>query len=374
MTVRERELHKVVWSAASAHRLEEVEERLASLSVRGLAPPFVPFSPRNRSDPASVMPGARSVLVFAVPYGHRHPSGGVGASPRGAISRSAWGEDYHPVVQQVIERLLPGIVGASTARRAYIQVDTGPLEERAWARRAGLGWLGQNTCIAVPPHGSWVFLGLAVVDEEVKAPAHSRGGSTHCLECGRCVEACPTGALMAPYSMNPQRCLSFISQRRGFLPQALRRALGDRLYGCDSCQEACPVNEDAARGLKAFAPEDMDVGVDPYWILGMDEREFQLTWGGKSSGWRGRRTLQRNALIVCGNCGDESDVELIAPHFDDRRPVIREHALWAVREILRRSESRLPRRLQECVYRLARTDDWLQVRFSARQLLKRTAG
>lgn len=361
------DLDRLMWAVMPAEPIPGVAERTRWRRCLGWGPPFVPHRAEERADPSAVLPEARSVLAVAVPYWHPRRLGG---QHRAVVSRSTWGRDYHEVLPPLIHRLLVQLTGQDAASRAHIQVDSGPLEERAVAARAGLGYQGANGSIFVPPYGSWVFLGAAVTD--VDLPIRVNPGiselSRECSGCEECVTACPTNALFAPNRVNPHRCLSYLTQKRGFFPVAMRRAMGRRLYGCDTCQEACFENTDPNGGLEAFMPDEVDRDPDLTELLGMSDREFGEVWGSKAAGWRGRRTLQRNALIVLGNTGDERDLPLLRKGLDDPSPVIRGHAAWAAGEILQRDDSSS----QVIVARLrtlAGGDDNERVRSEARHAL-----
>ncbi len=333
----------------------------------GWGPPFVPFSSEERYDPGTVLDGARSVLIVAVPYWHPMTRQG-----RAVTSRSSWGADYHDVVRGLVRDVLDRLVGKEAALRAHIQADSGPLEERALAVASGLGYLGCNGSVFVPPFGSWVFLGAAITDVPI-SPNVGRwkpGSRSGCLRCSACVSACPTGALFAPHRINPHRCLSYLTQKRGFLAVSLRRAFKGRLFGCDNCQEACPANAGAERGLVAFAPDELDRNCDPLSILQMTPSEFDGTWGAKSAGWRGRRTLRRNAILALANWDDKDMVMSLGQHLWDPSPIIRGHVAWALGEIAARIGERLPRQLSLGLADLSACDTDPRVRFEALRALE----
>ncbi len=327
---------KVKWATAPAKPATKAEERLRWRKFLNLYPPFVPYPPRQRTHPREVMPDAESVVVAAIPYWHsREPEDHL-LPQKYSISRSAWGADYHDVGVQIMGRLLEQLIGDEAAERAYVQVDAGPLEERAFALLTGLGYLGANGSIFVPPYGSWVFLGICLTDVRVKTDrtAHptKHGDTKCCCECGRCIQACPTGALEAPYRINWRRCLSYLTQDKGFLPPTLRISMGKRIFGCDACQLACPVNQDPEGGLNVFAPTEED-NPDLLELVSMSDETFEEIYKKKSFSWRGRRTLQRNALIALGNTADSSIIADLVSCLDDARPVIRGHAIWTISQI-----------------------------------------
>ncbi len=362
-----KDFDRVRWTVMSADPLVSARERFRWRQRLGWGPPFVPYSAEQRYDPGAVLDGARSVLTVAVPYWHPMKRQG-----QAVTSRSSWGADYHDVVQGLVRDVLDRLVGKEAASRAHIQADSGPLEERALAVESGLGYLGSNGSIFVPPFGSWVFLGAAVTDVPINpSTGHSQStADSGCLQCSKCVNACPTGALFAPHRINHHRCLSYLTQRRGFLAVSLRRSFQGRLFGCDNCQEACPANGEAERGVVAFAPDELDRNCDPLSILQMSQSEFDVTWGAKSAGWRGRRTLRRIAILALANTDERELVTLLAQHLCDPSPIIRGHIAWAMSEIATRVGERLPRDLRGRLADLFACDDDPRVRFEAQRALE----
>lgn len=357
----------VKWAVTSAEPLLRAAERFQWRRRMGWGPPFVPYGRQQRYDPGSVLDGAQSVLTVAVPYWH--PAGRRGPA---VTSRSSWGQDYHDVVPAVVRRVLTCVAGEEAAARAHVQSDSGPLEERALALRAGLGYLGYNGSVYVPPYGSWVFLGVAVTDAVIGATGSLKqiqDPPASCLTCSRCVRACPTGALFAPYRINPHRCLSYLTQKRGFLAVSLRRAFQGRLFGCDCCQEVCPANAGVEKGVSAFAPDDLDLRPDPLSLLQMSEAEFRATWEAKTAGWRGRRTLRRNAIIALANTGGTEHIWALADQLRDASPIVRGHAAWAVGEIVARAGEILPPELRITLKDMSVCDEDPRVRVEAKRAI-----
>lgn len=250
--------------------------------------------------------------------------------PSPPISLHALGEDYHRVVRAVLLELVAALQESLENEgvqepQFLLQVDTGPLVEREAARRAGVGWIGSNASLFVPGFGSWVYLGLILTtlrlppDQPLQVwrkkaehwylePVSNAGlpnSWADCHFCGRCVAACPTGALEQPYQLNPARCLSQWTQVRGLVPEGFRRALGRRLYGCDTCQLACPLNAALLTATPASGPDSASflrqAFPSPVEILQLTDGQFQRQFGSTAAGWRGRRVFQRNALIALGN-------------------------------------------------------------------------
>lgn len=303
--------------------------RLQRRVEEGRVTPFEEKDPAIRLAPHRLLPGCRSIVVIGLPHGSREkiPSPEE-PGPRGEVARCAVGPDYHLVLKTRAERLLQ-LMGKELpgALRGRALVDRSPLVERELARLAGIGWIGENCTLITPDHGSYLTLGTILLDRDLEPDSPL---TESCLQCGRCREACPTGALLEPYLLDPFRCLSYITQAPGVIPAAVRPLLGGRLYGCDRCQEVCPQNrlpESAPAGGAALLP------AQPLLlpILRMTRKEFARTVGPTAAGWRGRSILQRNAVIALGNSGDRGAVPPLAEIIEnDPQPLLRLHAAWAL--------------------------------------------
>ena len=288
----------------------------------------------TRTDPASLLPGAKSIVILALPYKRpEHPYHPAPPPPRGKVARCARGIDYHRVLEekalQLVEFLQKELSGSFSYR---IGVDKTSLVERALAQKAG-GRIGNHGAYISPRYGSWAFLGEVLLDLPL-TPYRTTGpfsGEAYCSGCGACRESCPAGAI-GPDAIDPTRCISYLTQYRGFLPPELRKTMGLHTYGCDSCQEACPANQGAL-----YSPlEEMGhvfFPAEPSLIpfMRMSKKEFELTVGLTSAGWCGKRTLLRNAIINLGNSRDEAAV----PSLDtlltqDPRKEIRGYAAWSL--------------------------------------------
>src|SRR5690606_1536920 len=262
----------------------------------------------------------------------RHPM--VGDTPRGVVSRYAWGRDYHPILKEKIDAIcafLEARVDFPIEARSY--VDTGPPVDRAIAVRAGIGWYGKNACVYVPGSGSWVFLGEIITNVPLDPdPATSRS----CGTCDKCIRACPTGAIERPYWVNPHKCLSYITQMPGMIPKEYRKAMGRRLWGCDVCQIVCPWNWEAeAAGDDAFRPSP-ELTARPALIplLTMTNSQFRRWFGPTAMSWRGKKIIQRNACICLGNIGDPEAVPALEDRLlHDAKPEVRASAAWALGQI-----------------------------------------
>ena len=308
-------------------------ERFAASVARGdLATwPYDRAYAAKAADPQALLAGARSVVCVAVPYA---AAGAPRLGPlRGRVSNYAWAADYHPVVKRVLRAIAGVLDEAAGAGATKIVCDTAPLAERAFAARAGLGWAGKHTNLIAPGLGSYVFLGevITTVALEPDVPLRKQCGS-----CRRCVDVCPTGALRGDYTIDATRCISDLTQRRDAIPLALRPLLGDWVWGCDLCQEACPPTLRArAPALDpAFAAAGMAAGFDLQGLLTLGAATFERRFKRTSLGWRGAAVLRRNAAVALGNALDRSAVPaLIRALREDPSPLVRGHAAWALGRI-----------------------------------------
>jgi epoxyqueuosine reductase len=287
--------------------------------------------PDRRSDPSRVLPGARSLLVVGLEHdpGTRAPA--PAGEPAGSVARYARGDDYHRILERRLAALLadlPGIAGRPVRGRWY--VDTGPLLERAAAARAGLGFVGKNTCLIAPRKGSYLLLGALILDLPLE-PGPPAVGS--CGKCVRCLEACPTAAFPAPFVLDARRCISYWTiEHRGAIPCEMRPALGTWIFGCDVCQEVCPWNRFAGGpadpGLAA-RPENAAPALIP--LLALDEEGFRSRFPRSAVRRTKRAGLVRNVAVALGNAGDPRAVPaLVRALRGDPDPVVRGHAAWAL--------------------------------------------
>jgi len=314
----------------------------------------------RRSDPQSVMPDLRSVIVCVLNYNTDQPLSAEvmrhadSQEPHGWLSRYAWGSDYHEVLGKKLEALSRQLHERFTESfQTRLYADTGPIQERVFAKHAGLGWIGKNTLLLNQEIGSFFFLGviLTTLDLQPSLTGATSLAPDRCGTCQRCIEACPTDALFEPYVMDARKCISYLTiELRGGIPEELRRPMGTHVYGCDICQDVCPWNSKSpVSGLEEFRPRtfsDSERGGNSLfsprleWLLNMSETEFREAFRGspvKRTKWRG---LIRNACIAAGNSAislnDEALRRLAATlqklaNFDDS--VIRDSALWALSRI-----------------------------------------
>jgi epoxyqueuosine reductase len=306
-----------------------------------------PEAVARRMDPSLTLPEVRSVVVVT----HRYAGGddrGRGDEPgRGHVARYARGRDYHEVIREGLETLhrrLEVHLGGAVAARAY--TDAGPLLERELARRAGLGWFGRNTMLIHPRAGSWELLGALLLALDL--PADPTFEEDHCGSCTACLQGCPTGALLgrddegAPV-MDARRCISYFTiESKGPVPPEFRGAMGNRVFGCDICQEVCPWNGDkpatrwpspdpAYRAREPLQGPEL-IGLTRR-ILGMSGKAYLREFEGSPLSRPRRQGMLRNLCVGLGNSGDPAAVPVLERALEDRHPLVRGHAAWALGQV-----------------------------------------
>jgi epoxyqueuosine reductase len=292
----------------------------------------------ERVDPRRVLDGARSIVAVGLVY---DPETARAEGPESAaIARYAGGDDYHDVMLdrlRALESGLAAMIDAPIATRAY--VDTGPVQERVFAAYAGLGWIGKNTCLIHPALGSYLFLGVLLTDLPLEPDTRE---PDHCGSCRACLDACPTGALVDPYLLDANRCISYTTiEARGPIPESLRAEHGNWVFGCDICQEVCPWNlrerrsvPDDREGLRArIAARDEWLRPSLQWILELDEERWRAATRKTAMRRTRYRGLIRNALVAAGNSRDPSLAAAVRPHTESEDSMLAEHARWALAQI-----------------------------------------
>jgi epoxyqueuosine reductase len=292
----------------------------------------------ERVDPRRVLEGARSAIAVGLVYDPGEPKPASPAS--GAIARYAGGDDYHDVLRGRLRVFADGLAPlADRPVRSRAYVDTGPIQERASAAEAGLGWIGKNTCLIHPRLGSYLFLGVVLTDLALTADVRE---PDHCGSCRACLDACPTGAFPEPYVLDATRCISYTTiEARGAIPEPLRAAHGDWIFGCDICQEVCPWNlrerrsvpEDRAGLRDRIAPREEWRRPALEWILGLDEQAWRAVTRKSALRRAKHRGLVRNALVACGNSGDRALIPAVRQHAEGDDPLLAEHARWALERL-----------------------------------------
>jgi len=287
---------------------------------------------RFSANPLNLQPSARSIISVGLAYwpgpGEK-PDDGI---PRGRISRYAWGRDYHRVIKRRLKALHADLERELDRKiECRLLVDTARIVERAVAARAGLGWYGKNSLLIVPGHGSWVLLGEMLLDLEL---VPDQPLDRNCGKCTVCLDRCPTGAIVAPYTIHSPTCVSYLTiELRESIPRDLRAKLGDWVYGCDVCQEVCPYTG-AARPIddQELKPASLENAYPSlHWLLEMSQEEFGATYFGTPVPRTKRRGLARNAAVALGNIGTEDDVPVLTRAMAGHdEPLVRGHAAWAL--------------------------------------------
>jgi len=303
-----------------------------------------PDAVARRADLERTLPGFRSAVVVAHSYADDDPTGDGGDLSRAVVARYARGRDYHQVMRERLDALARQLAeagGGAFRWRSY--ADTGPLLERELAQRAGLGWFGKNTMIIHPRRGSYFFLGVLLTD--LALPKSRPFRNDHCGSCRRCIDACPTGALLgrdaqgAPV-MDARLCISYLTiELRGAIPGELRPAIGNRVFGCDICQETCPWNAkfSVPTAEPAYAPRpglhQVPLLELARQLLAMSGKGFQREFAGSPVLRAGRKGLLRNVCVAIGNWGAEEAVPVLAIALADSSALVRAHAAWALGRI-----------------------------------------
>jgi len=333
-----------------------IKERIAQGLMAGL-----PWFTSERSEvscrPDVLLPEAQSIITLAMFYLSEQPEDINDDVPRGRISRYAWGDDYHEIIKPKLQQFAAWLreyardeIGSEVETRLF--VDTGRMVDRAVAQRAGLGWYGKNTNILTKGWGSWVFLAEIVTNLPLQADTPLK---TSCGSCEICLHACPTQALPAPYVLDNTRCISFLTiELRGSIPLELRPLMGNLIFGCDICQQVCPVNIIAEKrlglregvGTRFIAPQKSgratenfrpraSVGSSPELIplLSLTEEQFRERFRLSPIRRTKRRGLLRNVCVALGNSGDQRAVPALIDVLHDDEPLIRGHAAWALGRI-----------------------------------------
>ncbi len=312
----------------------ELKNRLRRQQELGFQSGFEESDIEKRTEPLQLLEGAESIVAIAVAYPSKMkdaPTGKKGAR-RGIFCRASWGVDYHTALRQRLALLKAWLEERVRNVRIESMVDTGELVDRAVAERAGIGWSGKNCSIITPEFGSYVYLGELVTNIPF---APDKPMEDECGECRLCLDVCPTGALIEGGQLNSQRCIAFLTQTKGYLPDEFRSHIGNRLYGCDTCQTVCPKNKGKINWIHEEFKPDPELAkplLTP--LLTISNREFKANFGHVSGSWRGKKPIQRNAILALAHFKEDAAVpDLIELLEKDERPVIRGTAAWALGKI-----------------------------------------
>lgn len=318
----------------SASTFDELKNRLLRQQELQYQSGFEEPDIDKRVNPALLMDEPRSIISIALAYPSKmkvRVESKKGAR-RGIFCRASWGTDYHMVLRDRLKKLEEYIQSNVPGARLKSMVDTGELVDRAVAERAGIGWSGKNCAIITPEFGSYVYLGEMITNIPFEP---DKPMENHCGDCNKCVDACPTGALIQGGQLDSNRCIAFLTQTKGFLPDQFREKIGNRLYGCDTCQTVCPENKGKDFHFHDEMEPDPEIAkplLKP--LLFMSNREFKEKYGHVSGSWRGKKPIQRNAILALAHFKDETSVDdLERVMKEDPRPVIRGTAAWAIGKI-----------------------------------------
>ena len=291
---------------------------------------------RRANRPQELLEGARSVISLALSYNTGEPGSPdeqLRGRLHGKVARYAWGDDYHDVIKKRLRAFaakLPQIAGRPVSTRIF--VDDGPMNDRAAAARAGIGWFGKNTNILTRTHGSWVFLAQVITDIPLEPDAPLK---KTCGECVLCIDACPTGAIVAPYVIDNKRCISYLTiELRGAIPRELRPLVGDWVFGCDICQDVCPVNRKALGSLEPAFQQRHDFAAPALMpLLELDQPAFSERFRRSPIKRAKLAGLQRNVCVALGNIGDPVAIPSLSGALHSNSSLVRRHAAWALGRI-----------------------------------------
>ncbi|MCL6457108.1 MAG: tRNA epoxyqueuosine(34) reductase QueG [Gorillibacterium sp.] len=319
---------------ASADPFMDLKQKLERRRDQGYDCGFEERDIDKRTHPELIFASPRSIIAIAVAYPSKlpDPPRSEPGAYRGILARSAWGDDYHKALHDRLNKLAAFILERVPQARTESVVDTGALVDRAVAVRAGIGWSGKNCSVITPEFGSWVYLGEMLTN----LPFPSDQPLTEdCGDCNLCIDACPTQAFVAPGVLDAQRCISFFTQTKDDLEESFKDKIGNRLYGCDTCQVVCPKNKGFNWTHHAdLQPEPEKVKPLLVPLLTIGNREFKERFGSGAAAWRGKKPLQRNAIIGLGMFRDKTAVPALSQLLKmDPRPDIRATSAWALGRI-----------------------------------------
>ncbi len=318
----------------TAEPLLHMKTRLQRRVEEGRVTPFEEKDFTARLSPQHLLKNCRSIITLAIPYTPPDNNNVMLADElRGKVARCARAIDYHQVVEKKAGQIVAAIQKKGKSHfNNRILSDRSPLLERELACNSSLGLIGENCTLINSLYGSYTALGTILIDQEITPEQNTK---KLCYRCGECRRICPTGALTEPYIINPYRCLSYLTQASGVLPIEMRPLMGRHIYGCDLCQEACPHNQSVESSpypelaFHFFPAEPLLIP-----LLQMTRKEYELSIGLTSAGWRGKTTLQRNAVIALGNSGNPEAIKILTRLLEnDPRPLIRRHTAWALGQL-----------------------------------------
>lgn len=317
-----------------ASPFNEMKNRLKRQQELGFQSGFEESDIEKRTEPSLLLHGAESIIAIALAYPSKMQDAPVGnkGARRGIFARASWGVDYHTAVRERLNLIEEWLKERVPQIQLKSMVDTGELVDRAVAERAGIGWSGKNCSIITPEFGSYVYLGEMITNIPFipDTPIEDE-----CGDCTLCLDVCPTGALVKGGQLNAQRCVAFLTQTKDFLPDEFRKELGNRIYGCDTCQTVCPKNKGKINWIhEEFKPDPELAKPLLVPLLKLSNKEFKTRFGYMSGSWRGKKPIQRNAIIALAHFKEQSAIpDLIDVMKKDERPVMRGTAAWAIGKI-----------------------------------------
>lgn len=329
------DLVRITSAEEFAEDREVALDRIKSGLMDGL-PWYTENRVKRGTNPHELLPGARSIICLGLNYFQEEVSETSSEpdsnAPKGKVARYARGRDYHKVIKQRMRQYVDGLserLGSAVTARWY--VDDGPMLDRAAAKRSGLGWFGKNTNILTPELGSWVFLGQIITDLDLEPDSPLK---KTCGSCVLCIEACPTGAIIAPYVIDNTRCISHLTiENRGPIPIELRPQMLDWVFGCDICQEVCPVNRKAAANQEpSFQRKGLGL-IDLAELLQLSEEQFRQRFQGTPIMRAKRVGLKRNACVALGNLKNPVAIPALKQALTEEEALVRCHAAWALGQI-----------------------------------------
>ncbi|MGE7987096.1 tRNA epoxyqueuosine(34) reductase QueG [Lysinibacillus fusiformis] len=312
----------------------ELKNRLRRQQELGYQSGFEESDIEKRTEPLQLLNEAESIVSIAVAYPSRMQNAPIGkkGARRGIFCRASWGVDYHTAIRERLKLLSAWLEERVEGVRIESMVDTGALVDRAVAERAGIGWSGKNCSIITPEFGSYVYLGELITNIPFSP---DKPMEDECGECRLCLDVCPTGALIQGGQLDAQRCIAFLTQTKGTLPDEFRNHIGNRLYGCDTCQTVCPKNKGKINWIhEEFMPDPELAKPLLTPLLTISNKEFKAKFGHVSGSWRGKKPIQRNAILALAHFKEEAAIpDLINLLKNDDRPVIRGTSAWALGKI-----------------------------------------
>lgn len=313
-----------------AEPLEELRGLLNDRKSKNYLSGFEEKDIEKRINPFLTLKEVKTIIVIGISYyvDEKEINYKKNHKYYGKFSRSTWGIDYHIILKEKMEKLIDFIKRKVGEFSYKYFVDTGPLVDRHLAYKANIGWYGKNNCIINEDYGSWIFIGYILCDLDIKVDDYCK---KFCLDCNKCINSCPTGALKNDYNYNAKKCISYLTQTKEEIDYKLREKMGNSIYGCDICQSVCPHNKEIiTKKNNFFYPEEFSYYPNLLEILEMSNKEFKRKYGSTAAGWRGKNIIRRNALIAIGNSGDKEAINIIKKYLKDDSIMIRKYTAWAI--------------------------------------------